>query len=68
MGNETLIGIIIAVLAVAVGAAWVGGFLDKYQHQAQDKALDMMGENRASYGLKSTMTEIILIYRFIYRC
>ena len=59
MGNEIFIGIIVAVIAIAVGAAWVSGYLDKYQHQAQDKALDMMGENRTSYGLKSTSIRIL---------
>ena len=53
MGNEVLISVIFAVIAIAVGAAWVGGYLDKYQAKAQNAALDAMGENRASYGLKS---------------
>ena len=53
MGNEVLISVIFAVIAIAVGAAWVGGYLDKYQSKAQEQALDMMGENKASYGIKS---------------
>ena len=54
MPNGILIAVILTVIAVALGAAWVGGYLDKYQHAAQDKALDMKGDNRASYGLKGT--------------
>ena len=53
MANEIVIIAIFTLIAVAVGAAWVGGYLDKYQAKAQNAALDAMGENRASYGLKS---------------
>lgn len=52
MANGILVAVIFTFIAAALGAAWVGGYLDKYQHAAQDKALDMMGDNRASYGLK----------------
>lgn len=55
MGNEIIVIVIGTVLALAVGFAWVGGYLDKYQSQAQAKALDAMGENKASYGLKSML-------------
>ena len=48
-----LLSIIVAVVAIALGAAWVGGYLDPYQAKAQEKILDAMGENKASYGLKS---------------
>ena len=53
MGNEILLSAIFAFILVALGAAWVGGYLDKYQSVAQDHALNAMGENKASYGLKS---------------
>ena len=53
MGNEILVIAIVTVFSLVVGAAWVGGYLDKYQSKAQDIALDKMGENKASYGLKS---------------
>lgn len=53
MGNEIFLIGIFTVLALAVGFAWVGGYLDKYQSKAQEKALDAMGENKTSYGLKS---------------
>ncbi|MCJ1465905.1 hypothetical protein MMC07_004524 [Pseudocyphellaria aurata] len=55
MGNEILVIVVFTILALGVGFAWVGGYLDKYQSQAQAKALDAMGENKASYGLKSTL-------------
>ncbi|KAI9879955.1 MAG: hypothetical protein M1830_006263 [Pleopsidium flavum] len=57
MGNEVLISVIFAVIAMAVGAAWLGGYLDAYQAKAQEKALDAMGENKASYGLKSNLKQ-----------
>lgn len=53
MGNEIILIGIFTVLALAVGFAWVGGYLDKYQSKAQERALDAMGENKTSYGLKS---------------
>ena len=53
MANEILITAFFTLL-LALGFAWVGGYLDKYQSKAQEQALDMMGENKASYGLKST--------------
>lgn len=53
MGNEIILVGIFTVLALALGFAWVGGYLDKYQAKAQEKALDAMGENKTSYGLKS---------------
>ena len=52
MGNEVILIVVFTLLAIAVGFAWVGGYLDKYQSKAQEKALDAMGENKASYGLK----------------
>lgn len=52
MGYETTIILIVTVISLGVGFAWVGGYLDAYQSKAQEKALDMMGENKASYGLK----------------
>ncbi|MCJ1409185.1 hypothetical protein MMC19_003263 [Ptychographa xylographoides] len=55
MESSTIISIIAAFVTIAVVGAWVGGYLDRYQKIAQDHALDAMGENRASYGLKSTL-------------
>ena len=52
-----LLSVLVAVVAIAIGAAWVGGYLDVYQAKAQEKVLDAMGENKASYGLKSTVPE-----------
>lgn len=47
--------VIFTILSLAVGVAWVGGYLDKYQSKAQEKALDAMGENKASYGVKGML-------------
>lgn len=52
-----LLSVIVAVVAIALGAAWVGGYLDPYQAKAQEMILNMMGENKASYGLKSRAPE-----------
>jgi len=57
MGNEVIISIVFALILVALGAAWVGGYLDAYQSAAQDVVLDKMGENKASYGLKSNLKD-----------
>lgn len=54
MGNELLLIIGFTIFSLVVTTAWVGGYLDKYQHTLQDILLDKTGENRASYGLKST--------------
>ncbi|KAK0515748.1 hypothetical protein JMJ35_001782 [Cladonia borealis] len=56
MGYELHIIIAFTLLSLVVGAAWVGGYLDPYQSKAQELLLDKMGENKASYGLKSTIT------------
>ena len=50
MGNELLLSIVFAVILVALGAAWVGGYLDAYQSKAQDIVLDHMGENKVTFG------------------
>lgn len=55
MGYEILLIIGFTLSSLVIGAAWVGGYLDKYQSKAQEVALDKMGENKASYGLKSMM-------------
>lgn len=54
-----LLSVLMAVAAIALGAAWVGGYLDPYKDKAQEKILNMMGENKASYGVKSRVTEHI---------
>ncbi|KAL2041332.1 hypothetical protein N7G274_005714 [Stereocaulon virgatum] len=56
MGYELHIIIAFTILSLVVGAAWVGGYLDTYQSKAQEVVLDKMGENKASYGLKSAIT------------
>ena len=53
MGYELHIIVAFTILSLVVGAAWVGGYLDAYQSKAQEVVLDKMGENKASYGLKS---------------
>ena len=53
--TSTMISVVAALLTIALVGAWVGGYLDRYQKIAQDTALDAMGENRASYGLKSML-------------
>ncbi len=54
MGNELLLIIGFTLFSLFVTAAWIGGYLDPYQKKLQDLALDKMGDNRASYGIKST--------------
>ena len=39
--------------------AWVGGYLDPLQHSLQDILLGKMGDNRASYGVKSILVSFI---------
>ena len=56
MASSTLISVLFALITIALVGAWAGGYLDRYQKIAQDHALDAMGENRASYGLKSMLT------------
>jgi len=41
--------------------AWVSGTLDPYQKKAQEIVLDMMGETKVSYGLKSTTHPFALL-------
>jgi hypothetical protein len=43
------------IFQVVLLAAWVSGYLDPYQKQLQEILLDYMGENKVSYGLKSTL-------------
>lgn len=54
MGYEIPIIAGYTTLLAVLAAAWVGGYLDPYQHAAQDFVLGKTGENRASYGIKST--------------
>ena len=53
MGYEIPIIAGYTTLLLVLGAAWVGGYLDSYQHAAQDFVLGKAGENRASFGIKS---------------
>ena len=57
MGYEIHIIIFYTLVLAGLGAAWVGGYLDRYQSKAQDYALGKMGENKASYGLKSAFQQ-----------
>lgn len=59
MGNEILLIIGFTIFSLVVTMAWVGGYLDKYQHTLQNILLDKTGENRASYGLKSMVPDIL---------
>ncbi|KAF6240190.1 hypothetical protein HO173_001800 [Letharia columbiana] len=56
MGNELLLIIGFTIFSLVVTMAWVGGYLDTYQHTLQNVILDKTGENRASYGLKTVLT------------
>jgi len=62
MGNELPIIIAYTTFLLVLTAAWVGGYLDKYQHALQDLALGRMGENRASYGVKSEFPFSLLFF------
>ncbi len=64
MANEILITALFTLIVLALGFAWVGGYLDTYQKKVQERALDMMGENKASYGLKSMLST--RLYRGLY--
>ena len=55
MGKESILIVFFTLTFVLLGAAWIAGYLDTYQKKAQEQALDMMGENKASYGLKSML-------------
>ena len=69
MGYEVLLVVSYTVISLVVGLAWVAGYLDPYQAKLQEIVLDLMGENKASYGLKSMTltceleTSILLIRR-----
>ena len=55
MVSATFISVVYALISIVVIGAWVAGYLDKYQKVAQDATLGAMGDNRMSYGLKSTL-------------
>lgn len=49
-----LLKLLLSTLVVlAIVGAWVVGMLDPYQKKLQELLLDVMGENKVSYGLKS---------------
>ena len=56
MGHELTLIVGYTIFSLLVTAAWVGGYLDPYQRKLQDLALNKMGDNRASYGVKSMRT------------
>ncbi len=56
MGHELALIAAFTTISLFVTAAWVGGYLDPYQKKLQDLALNKMGDNRASYGVKSKST------------
>ena len=55
MGHELALIVGFTLFSLFVTAAWVSGYLDPYQRKLQDLALNKMGDNRASYGVKSTI-------------
>ena len=61
--TTTILSIVVAILAVMIAAAWYTDTLKPVvvyyytyategRSQAEEKALDMMGESKLSYGLK----------------
>ena len=46
-------GLLEVVVVVAVAFAWVTGQLDPLQKKLQEVLLDLMGETKISYGIKS---------------
>jgi hypothetical protein len=59
MPSATTVSILYAILTVVVAGAWVAGYLDKYQKLVQNAVLGAMGDNRASYGLKSMPAALV---------
>ena len=47
-------GILEVIISLLLLFAWVTGQLDPLQKKLQEMLLDVMGETKASYGLKST--------------
>jgi hypothetical protein len=45
--------VLFLLLQVVLFGAWVSGALDPYQKKLQELLLEVMGETKASYGLKS---------------
>jgi hypothetical protein len=45
--------ILFLALQIVLFGAWVSGTLDPYQKKFQEILLEMIGENKVSYGLKS---------------
>lgn len=60
MGYELPILATYTTLLLALFTAWVGGYLDPLQHSLQDMILGKMGDNRASYGVKSMWAPLVL--------
>ena len=60
MGYEIPIIAAYTTFLLVACAAWVGGYLDPLQHSLQDVLLGKMGDNRASYGVKS-----MFLYRLL---
>ena len=62
MANEILMFILVFLLiSIGVGGTWVGYYFDKRESRAQEKPSDMMGENEASYGLKSRVVHQVIV-------
>lgn len=53
------------VTQVVLLGAWVSGTLDPYQKRLQEIVLYMMGETKASYGLKSKFEHRHIVIRFV---
>ncbi|KAJ5905687.1 uncharacterized protein N7473_002603 [Penicillium subrubescens] len=48
--------ILFLALQIVLFGAWVSGTLDPYQKKFQEILLEMIGENKVSYGLKKSLT------------
>ena len=65
MGYEVTIVAGYTTFLFVVFAAWVGGYLDPLQHSLQDVLLGKMGDNRASYGVKSNLPPSIITTKLL---
>lgn len=52
MSAATLLSVLAAVLALAAGAVFLFGIPPQWKRAMEDKALETMGENKASYMVK----------------
>lgn len=59
MAASTYLSVLAAVVALMVGAVYLFGIPPQWKRAMEDKALETMGENKASYLVKGTH---ILVY------